>query len=389
MENKTSIITEVESYNTNEIADAQKALKKIHNLLYDKSYERAFKLIDEGIEKYEEYPYILVNFEIKKIIALLRVKNFKGLDENIRLLQEKYSDNREISAMLESLMQEFYLGTKRFDVVIKSVEDLMQRYPENSGLFEVQRLDAYMQSGREELVLSNSAELARKYPERETTFMILKLKTLMKLGRYEEIYNLNPEDINLRARRNDVIRFGRLKVEALIRDGKYEEAINEMNSLRLVYRVKQSYFKEQIDLMEKDKVIEDEQSLKNIITLSQIIEMDESDFLDYAKGLSIKQFTFLQVARYKHERRHKIALGTIEEYKRRSKEDGDLYFVKKLKELAVIKKKSFDFMKWYDLSNRLSIFTDVDKEDKEKQEKKENQGKQEEQEKTSEIEPEV
>ena len=46
-------------------------------------------------------------------------------------------------------------------------------------------------------------------------------------------------------------------------------------------------------------------------------------------------------------------------------------------------------MKQYDLSNRLSIFTDVDKEDKEKQEKKENQGKQEEQEKTSEIEPEV
>ena len=358
MENKTILIEnkqvqELEEYN--EEFQANKILKKIHYLLYNEKYERVFKLLNEGIEEFKDFPSILAKFEIMKVTALLRIKRFDHLDEMILSLQEKYKYDRENLFTLESLMQEFFIRTKNFSAVIKNTESLKEKYPENISLLEVQRLNAYLQSGREEIVISKALELAKKYPERETTFIILRFKALMQLGRYEEIYSLNPEDVKQRENRNDVIKFGRFKVEALARKGMIKEALEEMNSLRFVYQVKKSYFKEQINLIHEKE--------EEMTGFSQLIEMNEEDFMNYAKGLNIMQFTFLQVARYKYEKRHKIALETIEEYKRRCKENTDLDFTKKLKELAVIKKKSFDYMKWYKLSKKLDLFPNINNKD--------------------------
>lgn len=329
--------------------EVSKKLQKIHTLIYKGKFERAQSYINEAIIFYKQEPEIVMQFEIKKLTILIRQAKYKDVIEKIKDIQEKYKKNSEITATLESINLKAYLGLGENETVISRVPELIKKYPEKAGTFESQKMYAYLRTGREKYVAENAITFADKYPEMKNVFIIQRFMALMALGKYEEVYSINPEDVINTFNRNDIIKFGRLKVEALIKDGKINEAIQEINSLRLVYHVKKSFFNAQIDMIDR-KIKE----IKNT-NLDKLIQEDEEEFMKYAKNLDIKHFTFLQVARYKHEKRNEIALATIEEYKRRSGENVDLDFAKKLKQLALVKKRPFDFMKWIELSKKLHL----------------------------------
>ena len=330
--------------------EASRRLKKIHRLIYNKNFKRAESLLEEAIKLYKTEPEILMQFEVKYLTVLIKKAKYNEAIEKIKDLKEKYKENNEIIATLESIELKAYLELGEYETVISKVPKLIEKYPEKEGTFETQKMEAYLKTGREKFVADNALLYADKYPKVSNVFIIQRLKALMQLGRYEEVYKIDIEDEKNNFNRNDVkARIGRLKAEALIRDGKINEAIDEINRLRMVYHVKESFFEAQKNMINR--------KIKEIksISLDKLIEADEEEFMKYAKNLDIKHFTFLQVARYKHEKRNKIALATIEEYKRRSKENADLDFADKLKQLAVSKKRAFDFMKWIKLSKTLNL----------------------------------
>ena len=328
---------------------AESKLKKIHTLIYKGNYERAITVIEEGISTYQDDSEILAKFEINKVILLIKSKKYEEAEKLVMLLQKKYADNCKTMHKIESLMLEALLGMHKYSEVIDRIPNLIKMYPEYKSKFESQKIEAYLGMGRNEEALYEATMLAQKYPEREKQFLIQKFQALIALGRYEEVYSINPEDVTNTMDRDDIIKFGRIRVEALALDSKIEEALAEIESLRMVYNVKKAFFGKQLDL------IREKREENKVLETSDLIEMSEEDFMKYARKLDIKQFTFLQVARYKHEKREKIALETIEEYKRRTGKEADLDFTKKLKQFAMIKKKSFDFMKWGELAKKLNL----------------------------------
>ena len=355
IENKKEVknSSELKNKNREELElEASKKLKTIHTVLYNGNFTRAESLLNEAMKLYKDVPDIVVKFEIKNLALLIKQSKYENAIKNIESLKEKYKGNTEIIGTLESIKLKAYLGLGEYETIINEIPELIKKFPEKAGFFQTQKMEVYLRTGREEYVAQNSLAFVDKYPKIGNIFLMQRLRALILLGRYEEAYSINTEDIRDTFNRNDIIKFGRLKVEALIKDGKINEALQEINSLRIVYHARKTFFNEQIDMMH-EKIKE----IKNT-SLDKLIETDEENFMKYAKNIDMKHFTFLQVARYKYEKRNNIAMATIEEYKKRSGENVDLDFVKELKKLAEVKKKPFDFMKWITLSKKLNLTFD-------------------------------
>ncbi len=328
---------------------------QIDELIKNRDYSNALSLAFKAIRRNKNNHKELGRFQELRLKALLGL----GVYDDVIKLAFEYEyqfKERQFNFLMIELCAK--IGKGNSQEVLDELPKLFSLYPNEYINLENIKIEALFEEKRYLEVIEEAEMMSQKYQGLSPKYDDIKIDALINLNMYEEAF----EEISNCVEKYPTLakKFLNKRIQVYKKSGEYNLALAEIDRLEKKYPEDQKrYDKEKKKILREQRMTEkDEEISRKKISASKLkylLELDEETFMKALSRVGMEEAVFLLSVRYKFEGSNTLALGCIDEYEKRAKENLDIDFASSLRKEIKTKTKIFDMRNWTKKANKLGL----------------------------------